>query len=99
MRAQPSERLDPVDVRELDVHEHEVRGMLGRQLDRPFTTCRLEDVVTRRLEDVAKELHVLLVVLDDEDPSERHGYAGLAGSVNTNVLLLPISLSTQILPP
>ena len=46
---------------------------------------RLERAVARRLEDVTEELHVLRVVLDDEDLLARHGYACPAGSVNTNV--------------
>ena len=60
---------------------------------------RLERAVPGRLQDVAEQLHARLVVLDDEDLLAGHGYAGLAGSVNTNVLPLPSSLSTQIRPP
>ena len=41
------------------------------------------------MQDVAEELHVLLVVLDDEDPFARHDHALLAGSVKTNVLPCP----------
>ena len=73
--------------------------MLGRQLDRLRAGRRLERAVPRRPEDVAEQLHVLLVVLDDEDLLAGHGYADLAGSVNTNVLPWPSSLSTQIRPP
>ena len=40
-----------------------------------------------------------VVVLDHEDLLACHGYAGRAGRVNTNVLPLPSSLSTQIRPP
>src|SRR5436190_20319095 len=73
--------------------------MLGRQVDGLRTRRRFEQPVARRLEDVADELHVLLVVLDDEDLRGGHGYIDLVGSVKTKVLPSPGSLSTQMRPP
>src|SRR6266550_2387245 len=72
--------------------------MLRRQFDRLLPARRLERLVSLRLEDVAKELHVLLVVLDDEDALAAHE-ADPTGIVKVNVLPLPGSDSTQILPP
>ena len=60
--------------------------MLRRQLDRASAGCRLRGgAVARCLENVAEELHVLLVVLDHEDLLAGHDYAGPTGSVKTNV--------------
>ena len=42
VRPQPRQRLDAVDVRKLDVHEHEVRHVLGRQRDRVLPGRRLQ---------------------------------------------------------
>ena len=42
------------------------------ELDRILARCRLERAVSLGLQHVADELHVLLVVLDDEDPLTGH---------------------------
>src|SRR5439155_25393833 len=76
----------------------EVRLVREGQLHGPAAGRGLQRVVSRCMEDVPEELHVLLVVLDHEDARTRHE-AGLAGSVNTNVLPFPSSLSTQMRPP
>src|SRR5438034_1883019 len=98
IRTETAERYDAVDVGQLDVHQHQVRCVLHRELDRPLPGCCLERPVARRLQDVAEELHVLVVVLDDEDLRARHD-ATPAGSENVNVLPWPGSLSTQMRPP
>ena len=97
--AKAPERLATVDVRQLDVHEDEVGHVLVRQLDCVLTRGRLESAVAACLEDVSEQLHVLLVVLDDEDELVGQRSAHPPGSVNTKVLPLPSSLSTQIRPP
>src|SRR5436309_8591402 len=97
--AQAAERLDAVDARQLDVHQHQIRFVFGSELERPLRVRRLEQSITRRLQDVAEELHVLLVVLDHEDLRTVHVRAVPDGSVNANVLPLPGSLSTQMRPP
>ena len=77
---------DAVEVRELDVHQHEIRRVLGCHVDRLAAGRRLERSVPRRDQDVAEQLHVLLVVLDDEDPLARHDVVDLAGSAKVKVL-------------
>ena len=59
---------------------------------------RLERPVSLRLEDVAEQLHVLLVVLDDEDELTAH-QGDPTGIVNANVLPLPGSLFNHMSPP
>src|SRR5438105_13522961 len=83
----------------MDVHQHERRLVLDGELDGLPAGRRLQQREPARLEDVPEELHVLLVVLDHEDPPAGHPYSRPAGSVNTNVLPWPTSLSTQIRPP
>ncbi len=73
VRPQPAEHVDAVEVRKLDVHEHEIGRMLRSQLDRLASRRRLERAVPRSDEDVADQLHVLLVVLHDEDLFACHG--------------------------
>ena len=69
---QPAEGLDAVRVGQADVHQDETGTVLDGQLDRFGGGGRLERAVPLRPEEVAEELHVLLVVLDDEDGPGRH---------------------------
>src|SRR5262249_4597176 len=98
IRSQPAQDFHATDVGKADVQEHEFRGMLACERYGPRPCRGLEGREPLRLEHVAKELHVLLVVLDHEHTPASHRY-DLAGSVNTNVLPSPSSLSTQIRPP
>src|SRR5688572_15064375 len=65
--------LDPLgdfqaaDFRQLDVHQDQVRLVLTRELQRFHAVLGLQDVVAMRLDQVVEELHVQLVVLDDQD--------------------------------
>src|SRR5439155_8562766 len=89
--AQVLERGDAVHARELDVHEHELRRALLREDDAIFGVGRLDRREAVVLQEVAGELHVLLVVLDEQDEIA-HAFtsAGLRmGSVNEKVLPLP----------
>ncbi len=65
VRPQPPERFDAVDVRQLDVHQHEVRPVLDGQLERLLAGGRPQRPVPRRRQHVAEQLHARLVVLDD----------------------------------
>ncbi len=93
------ERLHAVEIRELDVHEHEVRGVFGCHVDGLAPRRRLERSISRCDQDVAEQLHVLLVVLDDEDPLAGHDVVSFAGNAKVKVLPRPSSLSSQIRPP
>ena len=59
--------LDAIDARELEIHEDEVRTALGCELDTLLARSCLDHLVAGVAEDVADELEVQLVVLDDED--------------------------------
>ena len=72
--AQLPQRLDAVDAGQLDVHQHEVGLLLDRQAHALLAGHGLERVVALGLQHVARELHVLLVVLDDQDRA--HGLCG-----------------------
>src|SRR5262249_4988046 len=69
-----------------------------RELDRVLAGRRLERGVPGCLQHVAEELHVHVVVLDDQNRRTGHAHAS-AGSVKENRLPLPSALSTQIRPP
>src|SRR5260221_94797 len=58
--------LQPRDLRQLDIHQNEVGAMQARELQRLHTGLGLQRVVTMRLEQVVEELHMELVVLDDQ---------------------------------
>src|SRR5215204_4152040 len=98
IRLDSSECLDPVDPGKLDVHEYEVGDVLRGQFDRLLAASRLARLVSLRLEDVAEELHVLLVVLHDEDALATHE-TDPRGIVKVKVEPLPGSDSTQMRPP
>src|SRR5438067_4121490 len=74
--------------------------MLGGKLERVLAGGRLEGAVTGGLQHVPEQLHVHVVVLDDEDELSCHQVASArAGSVKVNVLPSPRVLSIQIRPP
>src|SRR6266478_9573434 len=80
----------------LDIHEDEGgRRRLG-QPDPLLRGVGLDRPVAVELEDVALQLPVLLVVLDDQDQLAGHH---ATGNVKVKVDPRPTSLSTQILPP
>src|SRR5260221_2904063 len=58
--------LQPRDLRQLDIHQNEVGAMQARELQRLHTVLGLQGVVTMRLEQVVEELHIELIVLDDQ---------------------------------
>src|SRR5216683_2935085 len=90
------QRLDPVHPRQLDIHEDEGRRRCLGQPDPLLRVVGLDRPVPVELQDVALQLPVLLVVLDDEDQLARHQRRG---NVKVNVDPVPSLLSTQIRPP
>src|SRR5262249_54011962 len=70
--SEPFEGTDAVAVGQLDVHENEVGRVLESEFDPVGRRSRLEYLVTVVLEDVALELEIELVVLDDQDQLARH---------------------------
>ena len=70
--SQPAQRLGSVDAGELEVHQHQIRRILLGDAQTLLPGLGLDDVVAGELEDVANQLEVQRIVLDDEDPARRH---------------------------
>ena len=60
----------------VDVHHHEVRCALDRERHAILAGLGLDRTVAVDLQQVARELEVLRVVLDDQDELIRHGGSG-----------------------
>ena len=61
-----------VHARKSDVHEDHVRLVLLGELDGVLPAPRFQRPVSGESQDVAGELHVLLVVVDDQDQLAGH---------------------------
>ena len=57
----------PRDLRQLDVHQDQVGPVLARQADRLHAAPGLQGLVAMRFEQIMKELHVQLIILDDQN--------------------------------
>src|SRR3546814_2192996 len=77
---QPFGHLQPRNFRELDVHEDEVGSMFPRDRQGLDAVARLQRPVAMGFQKVVEQLHIELVVLDDEhclrhttssDPADR----------------------------
>ena len=64
---QPLGHFQAGNLRQLDVHEDQVGPMHARQIERLEPLRVRHGLVAARLDEVAEELHVELVVLDDHD--------------------------------
>src|SRR6266550_6805848 len=89
----PAQGLDAVDAGKLDVHQDQVGQLLRSRRHSRFAGRCLVDRVAFVHKKIPRELHVLLVVFDEEDAA--HG----CGSVNVNALPSPGALLTLIVPP
>src|SRR5262245_33215553 len=65
----PLSDLIAVDIREADVHEHDVRGASHRRLDPFLAGRRFENLVPIQAEHRREHLSAIVVILDDEDAS------------------------------
>ncbi len=70
--AQRLEGGHAVHARQLDVHQDQVRAVLAGQLDAVFGGSRFRRAKAAVLEEVARKLQVLLVILDDQDQLVGH---------------------------
>jgi hypothetical protein len=70
--SQPSERLDPIDLGEPNVHQDQARVSLLGEADALFPRLGLDDLVALERQRVPDELAILVVVLDHEDQLIRH---------------------------
>src|SRR6185312_4869949 len=79
--------LEAGDLRQLNIHEDEVRMMGARQLERLHAVLGLQRRVAVRLQEIVKQLHVEIVVLDDQyplgGPPLGHGQILVFGSAGT----------------
>src|SRR5204863_529293 len=104
-RAKAPGQLVAVHPGHEDVQQHDIRVLADRDGDAVLGARRLERAHAGVLQQVAGELHVLLVVLDDQDEIPiahaltLSGAGVRSGKVKVNVLPRPIALSTQIRPP
>src|ERR1044071_441871 len=96
VRPQLVQRLDPVHPRQLDIHEDGGGRRRLRQPDPLLRRLGLDRPIAVKPADVALQLPVLLVVLDNQDQLAGHQRLG---SVNVKVDPRPGALSTQIRPP
>ena len=74
--SQPSERLDPVDAGESNVHQDQARAALLGEAHTLFSRLGFYDLVALERQQIPDELSTLAVVLDDEDHLSRHGAPG-----------------------
>ena len=61
------DQLEPRNVRHLDVHDDEVGGEAARGLDRLAAVAHRLDRIVMRAQQVAEQLQIELVVLDNQD--------------------------------
>jgi hypothetical protein len=71
------EGLDAVDAGQLDVHQHQIGLFFLRQLHALLAGDRFQRLVALGLQHVAGELHVLVVVLDDQHRVHARGLIGV----------------------
>jgi len=92
------EGLDAVDARQLDVHQHQVGHVLLGELDAFLAGDGFQGLVALVLQHVARELHVLVVVFDDQGLCSWRLYCRM-GRVTVNVEPWPGWLASVISPP
>src|SRR6516165_5399168 len=98
----PPRCLVAVHHRQLNVHQDQVGALLCICGERLLAVCRLDQLVSGVAQQVAQDLPVVFLVLNDKDapahasPTCRSTFTGI---VNANVEPLPTSDSTQMRPP
>src|SRR6266481_1552940 len=102
VRLDSARRLVPVETRELDVHEYQVRALLLRHGDPVLTAHGLDHIDAGTRQEEAHDAAVLLVVLDDKG-TLFHDFSGcrstLSGTVKWKVDPTPRADSIQRRPP
>src|ERR1700710_773894 len=63
----PARHLETGDLRQLDVHQDQVGTKVSHQIERLEAVAGARGLVAMGLQEIAKELHVELVVLHDQD--------------------------------
>src|SRR4051812_49017198 len=63
----PARHLEPGDLRQLDVHQDQVGAKFSHEIERLEAVAGARGLVAMRLQEIAKELHIELVVLHDQD--------------------------------
>ena len=92
---QPSGHLQPRNRRQLDVHQNKV-GVIGAgKVERGEPVARLKDTVALSDEQIMKQLHVQLIILNDEDRFH-HGDPWIPDLAGGHVLSPRPDLSTTL---
>src|SRR5215469_2906935 len=68
----PFGHLEAGHLGQLDIHQNQVGMMLARQFQRFHAILGLQNVVAVRFQQIVEELHVQVIVFDDEDPLTGH---------------------------
>src|ERR1700712_2426275 len=63
----PARHLEPGDLRQLDIHQDQVGTQLADQIERLEAVAGARSLVAMGFQEIAKELHIELVVLHDQD--------------------------------
>src|SRR5205814_7483395 len=63
----PAGDFEPGHLRQLDIHQDQIGAQLADQIERLETIAGAGGLIAMRFQQVAKELHVELVVLHDQD--------------------------------
>ena len=88
-----------VDVGQLNVHQYQVWAFSQSQPNPFGPGSRFQRLVSLVSQHVAHQLHVLLVVLDDQDSAHAAASRRRSGKVNEKVDPTPGLLSSRIVPP
>jgi hypothetical protein len=64
---EPLRHIQAGNLRKLDIHDDQIGAMLPRKRDGVYSVPRLQRLVAMRLKQVVEELHVKLIVLDDQN--------------------------------
>ena len=63
----PARDLEAGDLRQLDIHQDQIGAQLADEIERLETVAGAGGLIAMRFQQIAKELHVELVVLHDQD--------------------------------
>ena len=64
---EPLGDLEPRDFGQLNIHQDQVGPVLARESDRLHAALGLHGLVAMRFEKIVEELHVQLIILDDQN--------------------------------
>lgn len=69
---EPAGNIQPGNLRQLNVHDDQVRLLNSGNLHHPRAVAALECLVAKRIKQVAEQAHVQFIVFDDQDRFRGH---------------------------